>query len=346
MNLIKTPMDTFEFLAMSVSVIFAFISILAFFGLILTYILHKMRRSKLRKNELPQESGKFYTNVESGLGKIIGGVTILLFALATGNGYIQFASLFIGGLLIASERFLVHLAGIFKSKSDKVADVVNSYGVESLSTEEIRLKVSQEIEEANEQDPCEATDEGGSNSAEKLAKGDSRLMMPIDTSKQEDRPVFLRELYKKAEDLIFSEVRSRLYYREHLQKFIKLKISPTQSVTPDAVVLRRDTNEVVSVIEVKLFNSKRGIKWATRIADSFATLFKDVNFKAVIFIVMTDYDFDKVNQLLEMRKRLKVKYPNFGVVIYQLESSSISTKLELINNEDFQLVTDDPLVGW
>lgn len=330
-----------------VALILALILVVAFFGLISTYILHKVQRGMVRKKELKQESGKFYVDIESSLGKIIGGVTILLFALATGNAYIQFTSLFIGGLLIASERFLVHLAGIFKSKSDKVADVVNSYGVEPLSADEIRLKANQEVEEAAEEDTTETVDDSASGSnINKSTNSEDELRQSIELSQQKKRPAISIELYKKAENLVISELRTRIYFNEHLQKYIKLTVSPTQTVTPDAVVLRRDTNEVISVIEVKLFNIKRSVKGFTRIADSFASLFKDTNFKAVIFIVMTDYDFDKVNQLLEMREQLKIKYPNLGVVIYQLQTSSISSKLEQINTEDIQLITNDPLIGW
>lgn len=57
---------------------------------------------------------------EKSLQKIIGGLAVFVVAIISKNGWVFSVSLFIGGLIIASEEFMQKLAIIFRSKSEHI----------------------------------------------------------------------------------------------------------------------------------------------------------------------------------------------------------------------------------
>ena len=59
----------------------------------------------------------FKGDKDDSLKKVIGGLGVFTVAIVSNNSYIYVLALFIGGLLIASERFLLFLASIFKAES-------------------------------------------------------------------------------------------------------------------------------------------------------------------------------------------------------------------------------------
>lgn len=58
---------------------------------------------------------------------------ILVFALVTKDKTITLVSVFIWWLLIATEKFLLHLASIFKTKSDNITSILENYNWENNS---------------------------------------------------------------------------------------------------------------------------------------------------------------------------------------------------------------------
>lgn len=70
------------------------------------------------------------------LQKLIGGLSVFIFAILSKNGWVQFTALFIGGLIIASEEFMKSLAAILRSKSDDLPKVLEILGIQKLSKKE------------------------------------------------------------------------------------------------------------------------------------------------------------------------------------------------------------------
>lgn len=62
----------------------------------------------------------FKDDGEKNLQKIIGGLAVFIVAIISKNGWVFSASLFIGGLIIASEEFMQKLAIILRSKSEDI----------------------------------------------------------------------------------------------------------------------------------------------------------------------------------------------------------------------------------
>mgnify|MGYP001609422384 CR=1 FL=1 len=79
-----------------------------------------------------------------GVQKIIGGLAVFVVALLSQNFWIQALSLFIGGLIIASEDFMQKLAIIVRSES---RDIGKNLEITKPSKEEIKEKREAEVKE-------------------------------------------------------------------------------------------------------------------------------------------------------------------------------------------------------
>lgn len=87
---------------------------------------------------------------DKNLQKIFGGLVVLVCALASNNYWAFVTSIFIGGLIIASEDFMKFLAAVLRTSGDKVADTIVALQLKKVSAEEIETKKIEEIKEINE----------------------------------------------------------------------------------------------------------------------------------------------------------------------------------------------------
>jgi hypothetical protein len=88
--------------------------------------------------------------VDRTLQKTFGGIAVLSCALASQNMWIIWTSLFIGGLIIASEDFMKFLAAIMRTNGDKIPETINAFQTQRNSRDDIETKVAKEIQEINE----------------------------------------------------------------------------------------------------------------------------------------------------------------------------------------------------
>lgn len=83
--------------------------------------------------------------------KVFGAATVFMVALVADNTWVYSISFFIGGLIIATENFLIHLAGIFKSDKEHVSDITRYY-FEKLSPAETEQKLVSDAAETLEEE--------------------------------------------------------------------------------------------------------------------------------------------------------------------------------------------------
>lgn len=81
------------------------------------------------------------------LQKLIGGLGVFTVAILSNNGWVYSTSIFIGGLIIASEEFMMFIAAVMKSTGDKVADTVKALKYQKASEAEVDLKAKKEEKE-------------------------------------------------------------------------------------------------------------------------------------------------------------------------------------------------------
>lgn len=353
MNIIKLPVELKDIIPVGVGAIFLIILLISFLCLLILFAIQNKR-----------------TEHQLNLIRIIGGISILLFSLASGNAYIQFASIFIGGLLIASENFLVHLAAIFKSASEKVPDVMQSY--RHLSPEEVTLKQTQEISETalvDEVDELGSMGLGGDklkssklgkntldsgvgivtkkdvgNDYEQIAESSSQI---VDRKSESVEDFFKASMarYNLVTELVLGLVeRSIIGHHEMLRRLVSLQVD-NATLKLDGVVVERNTNRIVSAIEVKFFK-KLNVEVIKSVLSKYAQSFNDVDYNLVFILATEEYDYGKINQLFEFRNKMKQINSKIGLMIYQVHTSSMGEALDMINDEDKLLLSDNIILRF
>jgi hypothetical protein len=79
--------------------------------------------------------------------KIIWGLSILIFALTQKNDLLSWVAIFIGGLLIATETFLLYLASIFRAWENTVDKLMEHYNANLWLSKPSEAEKKQKIEE-------------------------------------------------------------------------------------------------------------------------------------------------------------------------------------------------------
>lgn len=70
--------------------------------------------------------------------KLVGGVVVFIVALLSHNSWVVWSSLFIGGLIIASEEFMKSLAAILRSSGDRIPDVLSELNKNTSILEDLK----------------------------------------------------------------------------------------------------------------------------------------------------------------------------------------------------------------
>lgn len=81
------------------------------------------------------------------LQKVIGGLSIFVLAIIANNGWVYSLSVFVGGLIIASEDFMKFFAAIMRTSGDKVAETVNALKTGKATPMEVSEKIQTEVSE-------------------------------------------------------------------------------------------------------------------------------------------------------------------------------------------------------
>ncbi len=82
-------------------------------------------------------------NTERAFQKIVGGLSVFIVAIIAQDGWVFIFSLFIGGLIIASEDFMKALAAIMKSDPQKMAETIRALTVKA-NEDEVKEKIGSE----------------------------------------------------------------------------------------------------------------------------------------------------------------------------------------------------------
>lgn len=92
-------------------------------------------------------------NQRQSFQKIIGGLCVFIVSLLSFNGYVIFTSLFIGGLIIASEDFMKALAAILRTRGDRIPETMQALlNTTKATSAEVDEKVAQETQEVDSDD--------------------------------------------------------------------------------------------------------------------------------------------------------------------------------------------------
>lgn len=98
---------------------------------------------------------------DSSLQKIFGGMVVLSGALASQNPWAISLSIFIAGLIIASEDFMKFFAAVMKTSADKIPETIEAFRVKTTPPKEIAEKAEIEIQEIKKLEENASTSDQG-----------------------------------------------------------------------------------------------------------------------------------------------------------------------------------------
>lgn len=233
--------------------------------------------------------------------KMVGGFSVFLVALVANNPWVYAVSFFIGGLLIATENFLIHLAGIVWADRKDVSGITKDYHVAQQSGAEIEEKIEQEAAETLAEDPqAKAV-----TNAQQAKEVRQKIKMTADRVREVETVVVG---YVEGH---LSKVGARYVVRRHV------KIEGKDYVKFfDAVVAVPGAPSINTGIEIKYFDHYS----IERVKDYFTYNANAYNAYRVLFIlVFGKYLSDKKKQeIIEFRKKLITNNVGVGMLVYDI----------------------------
>lgn len=157
-------------------------------------------------------------NGDKSIQKVIGGFSVFIVAIISQNAWILAASLFIGGLIIASEKFMKALAAILRADSGNLPDTIKA--LESL---DVTTATKKEVNEKKKE--------------EEIISG---------------KKTVLKAQLKKEE--ISEELLSDYFYRKYGEKYlsgVKLENSYGSIIIDGIVRSQSEENPIETLIEIR-----------------------------------------------------------------------------------------------
>jgi hypothetical protein len=234
--------------------------------------------------------------------KVLGGLAVFSVALISENSYIIFASLFIGGLIIASEQFMKDLAGILRADSKDIKDILH---YANASPEEIKEKNKEENRELE------------------IIQQKKELQNPVDVKKRiENR--------EKIEKMVFDFLPKILDGGWKVLSNVKVVSDNGVSIVVDGI-LKNDLNPswTTYVLEIKYLSNFIHNKFIVRrTIESFTGKILSKIKNANISIVLVGDDLTDVTVNL-LKEEIKHSYPTISLAIF-----SWNTQKEIIEKVD------------
>jgi hypothetical protein len=283
--------------------------------------------------------------VQQDLVRLIGGAIVFLIAIVASNPWIYFVSFLIGGLLIASEQFMILLAGVLSSDRKNVFKIIKY--VSEMTKAEVDQKVESEaiqiIEAEKESEAIEKKEEGASSDGRDVstepAKDTKGLKGAIEESGLVDQIVDAKKNIQNFERLILKRVQDNVTWTYKVKQNVRIADSTGRAYVHDAIVIDSD-NKLFASAEIKLLGAMK-LAMVKKIIDYSNPDNQPSNVHKVYIFGFKEYDFDQTNRLLDYRKKMKAWYSNIGIVYYQYKKDeSGTTTLEAINADDMAMFTD------
>lgn len=229
--------------------------------------------------------------------KIIWWLSILVFALVSKNNFIIWISIFIWWLLIATEKFLIHLAWIFSSKKwDDLTTIYDSFSwvkheiKEEKVTEEEKIKA---IEEENKEDKINKKEECD------IIKRDTKN---INWNKPNNLVNYKTMI--ESENIVFEKFKEKfknILLKLNIEKDIKIQNEYGNFIL-DWII--KNENKIIAWVEIKIFRASMSHismqlrRYIERIR------YMKLDFPFILIIASEKFDLSELN-------RIKMQFSNF-----------------------------------
>jgi len=245
-------------------------------------------------------------NHEKTWQKLIGGLAVFLVAIIAQDAWVYGVSLFIGGLIIASERFMLFLAAIVRTAGDKMPETIKAFNVEKASPEEVKTKV--EIEAQTEEIETDGRTLGGTVESTKLT---AEEVSTLPTSKIKARFLKIKSIYDLV-DNFFSSIYGPMY-----EKNIRLSNNYNSTIV-DGII--REDGHIRKIVEIRYLLPQSFPRIDSQVG-GFLDRIRNLEIKApVLFVIVSEgmsvEDADRIN--MSIRNKYDVR-----LVFFQLADDQV-----------------------
>lgn len=230
------------------------------------------------------------------LQKIFGGIIILITALLSKNGWVIGVSLFISGLIVASEDFMRFLAAVMRTSGDKVADTVKALQPQAFkaSPKEVEDKLQKESKELEIKvfDNIKIGESVQTTLLETppLEIGPAPADGEINTSSEKAKE--RAEKIKKVEELVQPYLREK--FADSYEAHMKIA-SNTGFIVVDGLV--RKNNKIKLIIEIRYLTAKSFPNLKYLIIRFREKLLSKVGIKRHIFMIVVSEELTQEHAL-------------------------------------------------
>ena len=251
------------------------------------------------------------SNKSKNLQKIIGGLSVFIIAIISQNGWVFSLSVFVGGLIIASEDFMKFFAAIMKTSGDKVPETIDALNASKASTKDIDKKIEEEGAGADVK--VFGEEEGGlevTHCGDKLKMGSNdrvnERIAKIKIIEEQLQPILATEFGKNYESNM---------------KITKGK----QSLVVDGLI--RKKNKIRKVVEIKYISKESfpAIKYLiARIREKLAKM--DISRKIMLVIV---------SETMTVEIASNIRKENWGLAILWFFKFADNKVYPILTKEEF-----------
>jgi hypothetical protein len=300
---LQLPISPDNALRLGAAAIFGLAMLGAFVSIPLSYL--RATYCRLRKRPAPRDV--FTERV-----RLAGGLAVLLFATVMNNMPVSTAAVFIGGLLIAPERFLLLLAAILRSKGKDAAKIAD--GIIKMPTSAIQKKLDDEAKDAEDDDEPPTSGPAGGAAPHQPAQKAARRSGDRTANGYYDNVV-------QAENRVIDLISNQLEPQFRLQPYSEV-IEGTESRQYDAVVIDQLTMAIRSAVEIKY--RRKATSHSMQALLSNAERHLSAAFFVKLIIVCEEYEPSLRDRLTKLKIEFEKKNPTMGVAFYVFEDNDIT----------------------
>ncbi len=253
------------------------------------------------------------------LQKIIGGFGVFVVAILSQDRQVMTLSLFIGGLIIASEEFMKTLAAIFRAESSDIPKILMEKATE-------KEKIEKEIKE-KEEDP-------GEEKLEEKKKPEKEEKPLIQKAKEvKKKTSFKKRLQVEREvEEITNNYLSHIF-GDRYSKNMKFK-SEYGDIVVDGIIKKSYSSEVSKIVEIKYVRNERERLlhyYARKIAERIR--FRVINIPILIIFVYENKLTKK--RVTDLHNNFVGKYKDISVGFLNFDKEKKKVEQALISQEIF-----------
>jgi hypothetical protein len=309
MELIKLPLSPTDFLRLVTAPFFALIILGALLSIPMSY----MHAAYCRWRGKPAPRDVFRDRV-----RLAGGFTVLLFALVVNNGFVSTAATFIGGLLIAGERFLLLLAGILAGGKNAGRIVTQ---IAKMSAREIKAKLDEDTDDdendgGNPPPPAGPAPWGGAPAARPRTSASSR------------------DKVKRIEEQVFSILSQHISSDYDLETYATVRQGSRVS-SYDALILDRNSGGIQLAIEIK-YQRAMSVSRTMQLLSNAKKLVPD-GYGLLLVIVFGNHDKEIFEQIGKLTKETTGLRGKLGVAFYLADEDG---SLKVLDDYDLVKMID------